>query len=172
MKKRQLTEEQQAARDQRRAGFRELAKKISKLNPEERAKLAAKMPALVTVAGHPLSAFNCCLVAYQFPNATIVGGFRQWIKAGRVVRKGQHGFSIYVPTGKKGDDTEPSEAETAESAGRPKFIAGTLFDVSQTDPLPDKSEPGEAEFSGFINSQAKTDPAHGEAIALELELGD
>lgn len=32
---------------------------------------------------------NTMLLFTQKPNASIVGGFKQWLKAGRVVQKGQ-----------------------------------------------------------------------------------
>ena len=119
MAKKTLTIEQQAAKDARRDAFRKLAAEISAMTPEQRAAVSAKM-IITTIEGRALSMFNNCLVASQCPNATIVGGFRQWLAAGRCVRKGQHGLTIWVPLKSK-DETET------------KFIAGAVFDVSQTD---------------------------------------
>lgn len=90
------TPEQHAAALERRAAMRKLAKQISDMVPAQRAELAARFP-VVTIEGRALSVFNSCLVATQSPNATVVGGFRQWIKAGRGVRKGEHGMAIWVP---------------------------------------------------------------------------
>ena len=120
-----LTAEQQSARDARRSEFARLAGTIAKLSDAERATLASKC-AIVTVEGHPLSPFNTCLIAAQCPAATIVGGFKQWLRAGRCVRKGEHGLAIWVPTVKKDADTDNAET---------RFVMGTVFDCSQTDAL-------------------------------------
>lgn len=122
--RKQLTAEQQAKQKERRAAFAKMAGHISAITPEARAELAAKMPAIVTVEGRALSIFNQCLLATQCPSATIVGGFRQWLDAGRCVRKGEHGLMIWCPTSKKSEDTT-AEVETY-------FIPGTVFDVGQT----------------------------------------
>ena len=110
---------------ERRKAFRELAGRIGRMSPDERAALAARMPAIATIEGRALSPFNQCLLASQCPSATVVGGFRQWIKAGRAVRKGEHGFAIWVPTGQR-------KADDAEDSDKLGFILGTVFDVSQT----------------------------------------
>lgn len=111
-------------RNERKEAARKLAATISKMSDTERAAMAARMP-VVTVEGRTLSVFNCCLVSTQCPSATVVGGFKQWLAAGRAVRKGEHGYSIWVPCGKKGDG-EQAEGE------KPFFMLGTVFDVSQT----------------------------------------
>lgn len=105
------------------------------MTPAQRAELAASMPAVVTIEGRALSPFNSCLVILQSQGrATIVGGFRQWIKSGRCVRKGQHGFSIWVPCGARKAEATDTEAST-DGDTRTGFIAGTVFDVAQTDTL-------------------------------------
>jgi hypothetical protein len=134
---RTATPEQKAKAAARREKFRGLAKQISAMSDAARAELAAKLPGLVTVEGRALSAGNMCLVAVQKPDATMVGGFRQWLKAGRCVAKGSVGLMIWVPTGKRDSDAPAASAaadkETGGEAGeRPGFIMGTVFDVSQT----------------------------------------
>ncbi len=130
---RQATQEQQHAAAERRAKFRNLAKQLSAMPKAQREAIAAKLPAIATVEGRMLSPFNMCLVAAQFPAATVVGGFRQWLKAGRVVRKGEHGMCLWVPfMAKRGD--AGAEQDQAEQAGEVKFGMGTVFDVSQTEP--------------------------------------
>lgn len=111
----------------RRARMYNLAREVGKLTPEQRSDLAAKCP-VVTIEGRSLSLTNQCLIARQTPAATIVGGFRQWLKAGRVVMKGQHGACIWVPVGHK-SKTADGETDTDERTG---FILGTVFDVAQT----------------------------------------
>lgn len=138
--KRQLTPEQIEKRDARRAKFRVLVKQVADMGDSERAMLAARMGNLVTCEGHVLSIHNSCLLATQCPTATVVGGFRQWLKHGRAVIKGQHGAMIWVPVGGRNNDV-PLDGSTSNSAvvdGQPsgdsdrRFIIGTVFDISQT----------------------------------------
>ena len=129
MARRKLTAEQERARDERRARLRMLCKQIAGMSEQERAHLAERA-SIVTIEGHGLSLHNTCMVVMQRADATIVGGFRQWKRAGRVVRKGEHGMGIWCPrfAGKDGEAAE----------GAPKlegFIFGTVFDVSQTEEL-------------------------------------
>jgi len=126
------TEQQKAAGEARRAKFRTLAKQLSALPAAKRAEIAAKLPAIATIEGRTLSTVNMCLVAAQFPTATIVGGFRQWLKAGRAVRKGEHGISLWVPAGTRKADGEQAETVTGDKV---RFLAGVVFDVSQTEEI-------------------------------------
>lgn len=125
---RQLTTEQTVARDEKRAKFQAMALSIAEMTDDQRAELASKMPALATIEGRPLSMHNSCLIATQLPTATIVGGFRQWLAAGRCVAKGQRGLSIWIPTSRKGK----SEDGQADGTADVYFVAGTVFDISQT----------------------------------------
>ena len=111
-------------REERRARLREIASQVAKMSDEQRAALAARV-SITTIEGRSLSMHNQCLLAYQIPSATIVGGFKQWIKAGRAVMKGQHGSVIWVPIGRK-------DKETGEIQERTGFVLGNVFDVSQT----------------------------------------
>lgn len=141
--RKQLTPEQIAKRDARREKMRGLVKQVSEMSPEQREQVAARFP-VVTIEGRPLSVHNQCLIALQAAfsgpqSPTIVGGFRQWIKNGRAVRKGEHGFSIWVPIGAPKQDgtnelaaVEPGqEGETA----KPRFMLATVFDVTQTNEI-------------------------------------
>ncbi len=122
--KRSLTPAEQAKSDERKARFRVMVKQIADMSDGDRAAIAAKMIGLVTTEGRSLSMHNCCMIWSQFPTATVVGGFRQWIKQGRAVRKGEHGIMIWVPMMKG-----KAEGVEGEKCG---FICGTVFDVSQT----------------------------------------
>jgi hypothetical protein len=132
--RRTLSPEQQAASEVRRARFRTLAEQIAALSPDERLAMAGRMAATVTIEGRTLSVHNACLVGAQCPSATMVGGFHQWIKAGRMVRKGEKGLMIWAPT-KRPDTLEQSTAaDEGRPARHPGFIMVTVFDVAQTDP--------------------------------------
>jgi hypothetical protein len=69
-----------------------------------------------------------------------VTGFRAWLKLNRCVRKGEQGIRILVPMtirGKNAGDDVAINAETSEPQTRTLFKLAAVFDVSQTDPLPD-----------------------------------
>ena len=130
MTRRSLTQEQLAARDERRVKFSALAKTVSAMTDEQRQDMAERMAGAVTIEGRELSIHNRCLVACQNPYATLLGGFQQWREHGRVVRKGERGLMIWAPT--KGR-LEPAAALVEND--EPNFILVTMFDVSQTETL-------------------------------------
>src|SRR5262245_6340611 len=133
--KRKPTQAQRQQAAERRDRFRALVKEIAEMSEERRASLAARMPQLVNCEGHVLSGHNALLVASQFPGATIVGGFRQWLRHGRVVRKGQRGITIFFPRKKQQANGEgPAPGETVEQVEL-RFSTGTVFDISQTEQL-------------------------------------
>lgn len=146
-RKKDLTPEQQAARDERRAKIKDLCAKLRALSPEARAKIAGDRP-VITVDGRGLSVHNNCFAVMQSPAATIVGGFNQWKKAGRFVRAGEHGFSIWAPTDKGGESEAELQppADGAPATDRRRFILVTVFDVAQTeaaDPAPESEAANE-----------------------------
>ena len=113
---------------------RELSAKIARMSEQEREKLSAKMVSVFNPQGHQLTLHNTLLLIGQCQreDLTLVAGFKQWIKAGRVVRKGEHtiGF-IQVPIYKKARDEESESGN-----GRPTYFKLVpVFDVSQTDEL-------------------------------------
>lgn len=132
--KRTLTAEQIAARDSRRSAFRELCRKIKAFSTVEMAQWQAAAAGIMTVDGRTLSDHNMILCYFQRAGVTVVGGFRQWLKAGRAVRKGEHGLMIWVPIGapKAADDGAVAVSDSGE---KPGFITGTVFDVTQTDEI-------------------------------------
>ena len=131
--KRTATPEQRERAQARRAAFRQLAQKVAHMSEDERAALAARH-AVVTVEGHALTPHNACLILSQRPGATVVAGFRQWKRAGRTVRKGERGLALWVPTGTRDRNGTAPALETAEGERR-GFVIGTVFDVTQTEPL-------------------------------------
>ena len=134
------TEEQKAVAKAKREKFPALAKQISAMTPEERSALASRLPGLVTVDGRQLSPFNVCLIVSQGGHAaTMVGGFRQWLKHGRAVKKGQHGFSIWVPSITK--STLPRNDSSDETTAKKiEFLTGYVFDVAQTEEITKQQE--------------------------------
>lgn len=138
--KRKLTPEQTAKRDERRAKFKTLWKAVADMPELERVQMSNRL-GFVTCEGHAFSPCNSMLLAMQCPAGSVFGGFRQWLKHGRAVRKGEHGAMIWVPCGIRAAAEAPAvEGEAAtESAERSGFIIGTVFDIGQTNEI--ESEP-------------------------------
>lgn len=120
-----ITPEQRAKAEARRAQFKQLVKQVSQMSDVERQAILERVGAVVTCEGRALSPTNTMLCLMQLPGVSMVGGFKQWIRQGRAVSKGQHGISIWIPcAGKKSED--------GETEGETYFTSGTVFDISQT----------------------------------------
>lgn len=141
--KRKLTEDQKAKAEARKARFRELCDKLADMPAEERQALVLKVGSVLNCEGRPLSFANTGLILMQCPHASVVGGFFQWQKQGRSVKKGESGISLWIPTsGSNAKETDsPTPAEAKEASGetgtkaksKSRFIMGTVFDISQTE---------------------------------------
>ena len=82
---------------------------------------------------------NQLLIAMQRPDASYVAGFRAFLQLDRCVRKGERSIRIMAPVPpRKQKDDEAKEPEAGEETHRRgmRFRAVSVFDVSQTDPLP------------------------------------
>jgi hypothetical protein len=115
----------------------EVMKWLATTSAAEREDIAARIGAVVTVEGRPLSRCNQALVAFQSgaltAMPTVVGGFRQWLRAGRCVEKGQHGLAIWYPRGGKKAAVEGEGAdEEPGKGGSRSFGVGVVFDITQT----------------------------------------
>jgi hypothetical protein len=112
------------------------------------------------------------LIAMQRPDATCVAGFRAWLKLNRGVRKGEHGIRIFAPmtVPERNGDGAAILDENGRAKRRTLFRVTTVFDVSQTDPLPG-AEPVLLEPP----SEPLTGDSHADLIApltrLARELG-
>ena len=128
-----LTQEQKTQlRKEKREKIIRIRKILSEMSEEQRQAVANKC-GIVTVEGHLLTPHNqCFLVAQSEINYTIVGGFQQWKKAGRIVRKGEHGFLILVPSKQKDENEIDNYIADDEDV---KFYTATVFDISQTEPI-------------------------------------
>ncbi|MBS3945995.1 MAG: hypothetical protein KGZ42_10880 [Melioribacter sp.] len=122
-------EQKQQLKQEKKEKIIRIRKALSEMTEEQRQATADKF-GIVTVEGHLLTPHNqCFLVAQSEINFTVVGGFQQWKKAGRIVRKGEHGFLILVPS--KTNSEENSEIVSDEEDVR--FFSATVFDISQTE---------------------------------------
>lgn len=123
------TQEQRQAAEAKRQAAKDLARKFSAMSTEERQE-ALRDVCILTVGGRRLSDHNTYMVLSAMRAATVVGGFKQWLEAGRAVRKGQHGLAIWVPTARTYTDEAGNEYREDGN-----FVVGTVFDISQTDAI-------------------------------------
>lgn len=113
---------------------RELAKQLAAMDEAERNALSAQILQPVTIEGRAVSLKNTMLVFAQRQGATVIGGFKQWLKAGRVVRKGEGALWIYAPSVRKVELDDGAEAEET------RFRLVPVFDVSQTEELEQEAQ--------------------------------
>jgi hypothetical protein len=83
---------------------------------------------------------NQLLIAMQRPDATHVAGFRAFLELNRCVRKGERAIRIFAPMSVRDRDEKAGEGKGIAQGDEPRrtvFRTVPVFDVSQTDPLPD-----------------------------------
>jgi len=78
---------------------------------------------------------NQLLIALQRPDATYIAGFRAFLALNRCVRKGEKAIRILAPMSIRHHADSRSGTEEGEER-RTVFRAVSVFDVSQTEPLP------------------------------------
>ena len=113
---------------------RQLLRTISAMSDADRQTMADRMPQVMNPKGHFLTINNTLLLCQQAQRTdlTVVAGFKQWIKAGRVVRKGQKALGlIAVPIQIRQRDQNGDKTDTTKL--RFRFVP--VFDVSQTEEL-------------------------------------
>lgn len=97
------------------------------LDGNKKSAICESMP-VMNPEGRRLSEPNTVFLAFQSNlKFTVVAGFKQWMKHGRCVKKGQHGNFIFIPAlnkSKKEDGSTEAEVE--------KFLVARVFDISQT----------------------------------------
>ena len=114
---------------EKKAKMRELAESFSRLDESQRLEVSRKMGEIRTIEGNPLSLRNTYLLIVQRPKVSLVGGFQQWRKAGRIVRKGEKSLLILCPATRKNKEGKEEGKDDIF------FIGGNVFDISQTEPL-------------------------------------
>jgi antirestriction protein ArdC len=118
---------------------------------------------------HRYSWGNTLLIWSQNPEASHLRGFKGWLELGRCVRKGEHGIRILAPAGKGvryGENAETGEAEVVASWTR--FTTTVVFDLSQTDPLPDHPHPFDPTETPFTGAEVTGD--HDMCVSLTATL--
>lgn len=84
------------------------------------------------ITGKQLSPINAKVLIEQAEKRKVniegtVGGFKQWLKEGRVVKKGEKSFKIFVPNFKKDKKTNQEELTS--------YRMVSVFDITQTENL-------------------------------------
>jgi antirestriction protein ArdC len=122
---------------------------------------------------HRYSLRNTLLIAHQCPHATHVAGFRRWLELGRAVRKGEKGIRIFAPIRYPQRDPEQADGDRRERE-LVGFRLAAVFDVSQTEPLPDTEpaplDPPGAPVSGESHLHL-LDPLERHARTLGFSVG-
>ena len=156
-KKQQTADERREAMAQRRAMLKEVAEAMA-LAMELDPLVAEQVRAVAEATGY--TERNASLIVGQCPAASVVKSFKGWKAEGRAVRKGEKAIWILASTARRRADgepdemtqeaPEPTEAPEAEGQGgdgetkaRQRFVTVPVFDVSQTDPIPE--DEGDAE---------------------------
>lgn len=88
---------------------------------------------------HNYSYNNIILILMQYPQATYVASFKDWTtKFNRIIKKGEHGIKILVPTPKKVyvereiQNEDGTTYKQKEEQRKLYFKQGYVFDISQT----------------------------------------
>lgn len=150
----------------RKDRLNQLRAKLAGLTEAEKEQLTSR-GIIATIEGRTLSLHNTFMVYLQSngQTPTVVGGYKQWLAAGRQVQKGQHGLSILFPAGSKDKDT----GDILEAT---HFYAGTVFDISQTEPIGTEAQPDPTprpEPRPQPEQQLKLSPAKEAAIREEQQ---
>jgi hypothetical protein len=117
-------------KEEKKTRIKELMSKISQLSDEQKQILVEKL-GITNPEGHILTGRNQALLYFQAEGSplSVVGGFQQWQKYGRVVRRGEHGYLIAVPANNK-------KVEDSSDADDPTFFLWkAVFDISQTEEM-------------------------------------
>lgn len=124
-------QEKQEYREKKKSRIQAIRKTLSEMTEEQRTQLIEKFGIVTTIEGHPLTPHNTCLLYAQTEKpVTIVGGFQQWRKAGRIVKKGEHSLLIFVPSQKEKENQ--NDAPQDEDVF---FLVANVFDITQTEPI-------------------------------------
>lgn len=114
-----------AIKQEKRERIEALRQQLANLTDQDKQALTSR-GLIATVEGRTLSYHNTLLVYLQCngQQPSVVGGYKQWLRAGKQVIKGQHGFMIWFPIGEK-------DKETGDITDATHFYTGTVFDISQ-----------------------------------------
>ena len=122
--------------DAKKQKIQAIYKSVKDLTPEQKQSIILSM-LVKNPEGHTFSGNNMLLLNRQAAiynpdiDFSVVGGFRQWQKHNRKVKKGESGFYIAIPSKK--------ENQEEENADETFFFFKAVFDISQTEELSNKN---------------------------------
>lgn len=122
--------------DERKKKISEIRNRLAALSPIELEAMKKNLT-MVTIEGRSLSAKNQMLIAAQSnekEQPTVLGGYRQWQRTGKQVKRGEHGYLIFIACGPKDNEGDIKDVSY--------FAMGTVFDISQTEPVENKPKEG------------------------------
>jgi len=124
-----LTEQQKIEyREKKKSRIQTIRKTLSEMTEEQRTQLIEKFGIVTTIEGHPLTAHNTCFLYAQTEKpVTVIGGFQQWLKAGRIVKKGEKSLLIFVPSQRSNEGNEAAGDDDVF------FFTANVFDITQTE---------------------------------------
>lgn len=130
--RRRVSEADRERAEARRAAMRELAARVAAMDEGERVAMVSRLApgGVCSIEGRAYSVRNALMLLFQREGVSVVGGFRQWLAAGRAVRKGERGLGVWAPAG--GGDAED---EAGEGDSRRRFVLVTVFDIGQTEAI-------------------------------------
>ncbi len=151
-KRKPMSEAKAAEVAEKKEKLRKLSKMVSDMPESER--LERFRGNVLGCAGTVFSAFNTCFLIAQNPKCTLVGGFDQWKKQKRQVKKGETAMAIWIPAP---FGSKEGEAIDSENKGMRFILKNCMFDISQTE------EMTEAATEHYMTRKAL---ASGESTAL------
>ncbi len=122
--------------DEKKQKIKAIYQSIKDLTPEQKEQLIMQLN-IKNPEGHSLSGNNCLLLDrqaamyHQNISFSVVGGFKQWQKYNRKVKKGESGFYIAIPSKK--------QEQQSENDDEVFFFFKAVFDISQTEDLTSKN---------------------------------
>jgi hypothetical protein len=125
-----LSPDQIEASKVRKETLRKLATSVREMTEEEQVAEVAKSGLIPSIAGRDLSPFNSIFLRRQMAGVQQVGGFQQWRKEKRKVKKGSKALAIWMPLKKKEDKKDAPDKEETDSL---MFRIVNVFDISQTE---------------------------------------
>lgn len=133
-------------KEEKKTRINELVKKLSEFSDEQREIITQKF-GIRNPEGHMLTGRNQSLLYLQAEGKplSVVGGFQQWKKYNRVVKKGERGYLIAVPSAVKKSnmvfEINGSESTSVDAADEDIFFLWkAVFDISQTEELSQQLE--------------------------------
>lgn len=126
---------------EKRDRIRNFSKEISQYTNEELQEIAEEL-CITTIEGHVLSLKNQVLLDTQTRDLSwtpsVVGGYKQWLEAGRQVKKGSSSLAIIAGAMGNKKDKEGNNIinkDSGENEKKLQFRIVNVFDITQTEEI-------------------------------------